>query len=153
MPARLCNVCATLNNWTDDNLARIHTFAEEKCSYLVYGKEVGHENNTPHLQIYAEYHNKISLSVVHRSLCHAHLEQRHGTAHQAAGYCKKGNQEHASGQDWAVYFMNPAPDWDGFETGECSNQGKRVDLDTWRDSVMTGKKTVDDITVEKSSHR
>lgn len=41
----------TLNNYTDVELAKCISFADEKCQYACIGKEVG-STGTPHLQIY-----------------------------------------------------------------------------------------------------
>lgn len=41
----------TLNNYTEPELAKVITFADECCKYAVIGKEVG-KTGTPHLQCY-----------------------------------------------------------------------------------------------------
>lgn len=48
---RARNWIATLNNYTETELAKVITFADENCAYAVVGKEIG-KTGTPHLQCY-----------------------------------------------------------------------------------------------------
>lgn len=77
--------CFTLNNYTDEDEARI---AAAGAQYTLYGKEVG-EAGTPHLQGYLYFKNQRTLKSVHKKLVGAHVEPRRGTHEQASEYCKK----------------------------------------------------------------
>lgn len=82
--------CFTVNNYSaadDDLLKALGTAAS--VSYLVYGYETG-EQGTPHLQGYVAYATRKRFNSVKSDLPRgAHIEQRKGTAVQAAEYCKK----------------------------------------------------------------
>ncbi len=107
--------CYTLNNYNDDDLAKLGEMVSE---YHVYGRERG-DSGTPHLQGYVHFRNAKSFSRVKRLLGgSAHLEQRQGTAGQAIAYCKK--------------------DGDYTETGVAPQQGLRTDLASVRMAVMSG---------------
>lgn len=111
------NWCFTLNNYTEVEVESIKKL-EEKCTYLVFGYEVG-ENGTPHLQGYIEFANARALGGVKKLIgSRAHLEPRMGTSKQASDYCKKDEKF--------------------FECGELSNPGKRTDLLELKASVEEG---------------
>lgn len=99
--------CFTINNYVDADIQNISHVA---CSYLIYGKEVGEEGKTPHLQGYVEFENARAMGGVKKAFKNKtmHLEPRRGTAAQASEYCKK---------DGAF-----------IEYGQISQQGKRSDL-------------------------
>ena len=82
--------CGTKNNYTENDIVALHKWAQEKCTYLVYAKEVGEKCNTPHLQIYMEFANTIAMKTICNKLFPMWLGFRKGTPKQAAGYCKKG---------------------------------------------------------------
>ena len=64
---RVRSCVCTKNNYSDENIQQLQQFAEDKCSYLVYGKEVG-ELNTPHLQIYFELRDPMSYKALNKKL-------------------------------------------------------------------------------------
>lgn len=113
---------ATLNNYTDDDIKKLEDFAKDSCKYLVYGKEVGEEKKTPHLQIYAQLNRRTSAARINK-LFKWHTETRKGTASQAAEYCKK--------------------DGDYKEFGEPPAQGKRNDIETLR-TLLNSESPPDD---------
>lgn len=88
--------CFTLNNYTDEDEARLHELLdvepegrESFVEYAVYGREEG-ESGTPHLQgfiMFKARHNFVWM----RNHVHdrAHFEVARGTPHQASEYCKK----------------------------------------------------------------
>lgn len=115
MPGKLRNVCFTLNNYTD---AQIETIKEIDCNYMVFGEEIG-ESKTPHLQGYIEFPNSRSFASIKSDLYNAHIEARRGTAKQASDYCKK-------------------EDFEPYEKGEISNQGKRSDIVALYEKVKEG---------------
>lgn len=83
--------CITLNNYTDDELNTINTtFSERKYKYII-GKEVGSENNTPHLQIYIESKNAISFNTLKNICQRFHIEKAKGNKEQNLTYCSKEN--------------------------------------------------------------
>lgn len=113
-PSRERNWIITINNWTekDYTLALLSPYR-----YIIIGRERG-ENNTPHLQIYLELINGMSMHVLKRKFFpRAHLERRMGTARQAREYCTK---EHSQ------------------EYGLMSDQGKRTDLLLAKDLLDKG---------------
>jgi hypothetical protein len=60
----------TLNNWTSDELAHLRTVTsttDTKIKYIVWIQEVG-EEGTPHLQIYAQAFEKLSVKGWHTAL-------------------------------------------------------------------------------------
>ena len=111
------NVCFTINNYTDEDIALFTNW--DQITYLVYGREVG-ESGTPHLQGYCEFKSPKKWSTIHKKFPRAHVESRHGSAPQAAEYCKK--------------------DGDYTEAGEMSNQGKRSDIEEATGMIVQGHK-------------
>lgn len=78
--------CFTLNNYTDDDVARVKNM---ECRYLIFGFEVG-EKGTPHLQGYIYFKNAVKFRVCSEKFGNvAHIEKRMGTIDQAIEYCKK----------------------------------------------------------------
>jgi len=80
---------------------------QEKCRYIVYGKEVCPDTGKLHLQGYVYYENPQSLNEFSKKYNSCHVEKQRGTAQQAADYCKE--------------------DGDFTERGELPVQGKRTD--------------------------
>lgn len=121
--------CWTINNYSDEDIQEIATFASTvDVSYLVYGKETG-ETRTPHLQGYVELTTRKRGQWVKRRLgpegTNPHLEARKGTGEQASTYCKK--------------------DGEFVEFGELSltTQGSRSDLDEIRVKIADGASDLD----------
>lgn len=109
--------CFTLNNYTPAEEAAIQAW---KCSYLIYGREVG-ECGTPHLQGFVTFGGRQQrLSGVKKLCPRAHWEPAQGTSAQAAEYCKK--------------------DGDTFEKGKTPFPGKRSDLEEACDMIKDGKR-------------
>lgn len=82
--------CFTLNNYTEDELAKIkETLTEQNCIYAVVGKEVG-ESGTPHLQGFVHLKVKKRIGGVKDIVGNrAHLEMARGTDSQNEVYCSK----------------------------------------------------------------
>jgi len=60
----------TLNNYTPDELEHLRNVCkspDSKIKYIVWNAEVG-ENETPHLQIYAQAFTKLSVAAFHKAL-------------------------------------------------------------------------------------
>lgn len=113
--------CFTLNNPGEDDLKEIQARTHGlNRTYIVVGREVG-EQGTPHLQGYVEFKSVKSLTQVRAINPRIHWEARRGTAPEAAAYCKKeGNV--------------------ALELGECSQQGKRSDLQEIAEQIVSQKR-------------
>jgi len=120
--SRLRNLVFTINNWTEDDEQKLKEFAEERASYMIYGKEIG-KSQTPHLQGYMELKKQTTFKTVKKGLPRAWLQQRFGTPKQASDYCKK--------------------DEDFFEMGEMSKQGERTDIKKVYEAIKSGKRKRD----------
>jgi len=87
--------CFTLNNYADSDLNRLGELgsgilAGNALVYLVYGREQGPDNGTPHLQGYAVFRSNHRLTGVKSVLGErGHYEISRGTPVQASEYCKK----------------------------------------------------------------
>lgn len=118
--ARARNWTATINNYTDDDVQSLDNLA---VGYIIYGKEVGEENNTPHLQIYIQFLTRMRWRAVANLLPRAHIEVARGSAEQNRTYCsKEGN------------FT---------ERGDMKRKGERSDLNNIRqDALENGMRSV-----------
>jgi len=89
MPPTSKNWCFTLNNYTEDELLQVDGFLNDRCSYAIYGKEVG-ESGTSHLQ---GYFNLIERAGIQKLKSYfnsrAHLEIAKGDAGSNVRYCSK----------------------------------------------------------------
>jgi len=82
--------CFTLNNYSDDEVTSVRSFAQEYCSYSCIGKEVG-ENGTPHLQGYFILLSRRRLADLKNLFStRAHLEVSRGSPQSNKLYCSKG---------------------------------------------------------------
>ncbi len=119
---RYRNVCFTHNN--PEGLI---DFVPEKMSYLIYQEEVG-DSGTYHFQGYCEFSQQLSLGQAKRLLGgdRCHIERRRGNQQQAIDYCKK---EGAVGGP--------------YEHGEPRQQGKRMDLEAFKEDIQAGKRKRD----------
>lgn len=83
----------TVNNWTDDDVAKICAWP---VRYLVYGKEVGAEG-TRHLQGFVVWDSNKRLAACKLMHATAHWEIARGTNEEASKYCKKDGDFHEQG--------------------------------------------------------
>lgn len=84
--------CATLNNYTPDDVAILRTPRSELC-YIIVGHEVG-ESGTPHLQIYFQLARQVKFSTIKNwdVFTRMHLEVARGSDDDNFEYCsKQGN--------------------------------------------------------------
>lgn len=132
---------ATKNNYTAEDIDKLHAWAHDECSFLVYGKEIG-KQGTPHLQIYMEFQNTKSMSVINKKLFPLWLGFRRGTPLQAAGYCRKGE---STDTNYAQFADNPHETWDGEMFGILSHQGKRTDLDDPVEMIVEDKRPMREV--------
>lgn len=114
--------CATLNNYTADDVAMLRT-PNNKLRYIIVGHEIG-ESGTPHLQIYFQLEKQAKKSTIVNwggPWARMHLENARGTDVEASDYCKKeGNF---------------------FELGERKSMGragKRTDIDAIKQAIDDG---------------
>lgn len=111
-------------------------FDAEKMTYLVYQEEIGEAGNY-HLQGYCEFKTQMSLVQIKRLLggTTVHIEVRHGTAEQAANYCKA--QFNPDGSEKRL------PHTEVYEMGTLKKQGSRTDLVSFRNAIQSGKRKRD----------
>ena len=104
------NWCFTLNNYTDDDEQRIVDLEGHKqIRYLIVGKELGEQEQTPHLQGFIIFFNAKTFNQVKTFLGERyHIEKCMGSVSQNIAYCSK--------------------DDDFFEFGEIPKQGSRSDI-------------------------
>jgi hypothetical protein len=119
--SRARNWCFTINNPDDEDIAGLEWVTAnigEQVRYLIFGIEG--EGKTDHIQGYVEFYEGKSMATVKAifDVDGMHLEERKGTAAQAADYCKKEGS-----------FL---------EFGCISKQGARKDLDVIRESIKSG---------------
>lgn len=86
------NWCFTLNNYTSEHEDLLKSFFNEYCRYMVYGKEIGSKEHTPHLQGYIQLNKKLTMLSLKKKLGIniIHLEkQRAKNSEDARKYCLK----------------------------------------------------------------
>lgn len=116
----------TLNNYTEDEIAAIqvdavekHSFASQKCRYLVFQKEIAPSTGTPHLQGYAEFSAQISMGQLK-----AFLGSRI--------WCSRRDGPRNDARDYCVKIESRDPGTEPYEYGQWTAtpgvQGKRSDL-------------------------
>lgn len=116
--------CFTINNPTEEDCILLEELHDEpSMRYVVMGQEWG-EEKTEHIQGYIEFKSDKSLKQVKVLLPRAHLEQRKGTARQAAEYCKKEGK-------FIEFGASP------------QGQGHRKDLQDIQDMIKNGASDVD----------
>lgn len=129
------HLCYTFNNYTPEDLAIVKGW---NAKYNVFGQEIGEVCKTPHLQGYVEWSSPKRWDTIKSMDKRIHWGVRKGKSHEARDYCKKGEQSKA---EWRSQGVN-GPNWGKnasiFEKGDCSNQGKRTDLDDVCDKMVAG---------------
>jgi len=92
--------CFTLNNYTqedEDTLRRL--FQTSQYHYGIFGREVGEQNGTPHLQGYFILVNRHNIVWLRNHLSpRAHYTRSRGTPREAAEYCKKDDDYEEFGE-------------------------------------------------------
>lgn len=113
--------CATWNNYTDDDIEFLEYYAHIHLDYLIYGKEVGKEEETPHLQIYMYKHNTFCFNTLKEDLPLLHFEpSKRKDIGEAIWYCTKEDPDYV-------------------EIGTRPQQGKRNDLGCIYRMIKRGK--------------
>lgn len=122
------NWCFTLNNYTPDDERRLSALnGTNDVSYLIYGRETG-DTGTPHLQGFVSFGERKRMNQVVAVLgqCHVSLA-RH--VPRSIEYCRKEN-------DVVEFGVSPITN---------STQGKRTDMEAFKDAVKGGMYTIDEI--------
>lgn len=114
--------CFTLNNYTPQDVERLSVLPEG-VKYLLFGREVG-EGGTPHLQGLVVFEQRKRLNQVVAVIGQCHFTPCRNVPASVI-YCKK--------------------DGDFVELGSVTTQGKRSDLDEFKDAVKGGMLSLDDI--------
>jgi len=134
---QLRNACVTWNNYTPADILKITSW--DQITYGVYGEEIG-EKGTPHLQCYFEFKSSKKFATLHKFFEKNHIELRKGTPKAAAGYCMKGVEELAEGENFEKFYDNPSETWLGKQWGNIGEQGKRTDIESCVDLIKDGKR-------------
>lgn len=92
----------------------------DRILYIVWGDEICPTSGRPHKQGYLELKDSLRISAVQKLLGTAtmHLEERKGSQEEAIAYCKKDGK-----------FT---------ERGKPKQQGKRTDLESIREKIVSG---------------
>lgn len=96
--SRSYSYCWTINNpgqEDEDALAALEK--DPIVRYLLFGREKGEQEETPHLQGYVYFHNKKTFSTLKKLLPRAHIEACKGSPEQNIAYCKKEGDFYESG--------------------------------------------------------
>lgn len=118
----------------------------DKCSYIVYGREVCPDTGRKHLQGYVEFKDKVSFKVAQKRIGDpvCHIQGRFGTPLEASNYCKKGEQSHQEWKDMGIQGPNFGKNADFFEEGRLSpGQGVRTDMSDIKAAVLNGDKFIE----------
>lgn len=134
------NQVFTVNNYTEEDLTALQKFAQDKCKYLVYGKEIAPTTGTPHLQCAAVFNSQLASKTLDK-MCPTHPANRAKIialtgSHNAFDYCKKGIQ---SKEEWTKDGkdgLHHGDEADYWEHGEQPDPGKRTDLQITRDRIL-----------------
>lgn len=104
------NLCFVINNYTEEECIKLHSWYEKLATYCVYAYEVGEKCGTPHIQGYIEFKNSAKFTTIAKYWNkRINMRKRRGTPQEASDYCKKTGTF--------------------FEWGTISKQGKRSDLE------------------------
>lgn len=136
----------TLNNYTEEEYEAMRLWNGVK--YLIVGKEIAPTTGTPHLQAFFIADKPKRFAAMKKLNNRFSLQVPNGTDYINSMYCKKG------AMDKRAFYKSKKPfgdGFDGFELGQLSGQGKRSDLDKFKDSVKAGI-TNHKILREKHSH-
>lgn len=113
--------CFTYNNYTAEGVQRLrdaYKSGSNQISYLIFGREVGSKEGTPHLQGFVSFHSRLRRSQVTRILGQMHLEVTR-LLQPYIKYCKKDG-------DFEEFGSPPR------------GQGSRSDLAKFKDDVKKG---------------
>lgn len=124
--------CFTLNNYTNDDIERISNLPTDTVRYLIAGRETG-ESGTPHLQGFVSFVGQKTLAAAKALIGPtAHLEVCRN-ADASVEYCRK---EDRSPIEVGTY---------------TTKQGKRSDIDAFKEAVRNGMLSLKEIREEHST--
>ena len=140
MANRVRNQCFTFNNYTEEEVELLVAFGEEKCKYLVMGREEA-STGTKHLQCAAIFKNQIRLSTLQAvTTGHIHMAgviRAMSGPNNAFDYCMKGEQPHDEWTKFGINGPNFGENADFEEVGDRPEQGKRTDFDEARTIIQS----------------
>lgn len=84
-----CRWCFTFNNYNDDTEHDIQLLMTNECIYGIYGREIAPSTNTPHLQGYFHFKDRVRGSHILRIIPGIHIEVAKGSELQNIQYCSK----------------------------------------------------------------
>lgn len=113
----------TLNNYTDVEIAKLMAYADDKCNYMIFAKEVGN-SGTPHLQGYMQLKQQtLGQTVKNQSkLLRLYLEIANGSPEKNFDYCVKQYFEKDAKEEIKEAVLDEAID-----VGDIYITGKPVD--------------------------
>jgi Putative viral replication protein len=118
--------CFTLNNYTNEHLTTLrNALAREntpKITFLLFGREVAPDTQTPHLQGFVSFQEKTRRNQILRILPQCHLSSARNIP-ASIEYCKKEG-------DYEEFGDSPLT--------HLENRGHRTDLDAFKTSVEEG---------------
>lgn len=116
----------TCNNYTDNHIKRLK---DCQYSFLIFGREIGSEKGTPHLQGYVEFKNSVKVTTIRKYLKGFSIAPSKGGFESNIMYSAKDDEDY-------------------FKDGSPKRQGERTDLNKIKEEIINGKK-LDDITMEE----
>ena len=124
--SRAKNWCFTLNNYEANELEALRALTLDQVNYLCWQRERG-DQGTPHLQGFIVCKKQLRLSAVKALVGQkAHLEVCKGSPESNRKYCSK-----EGGEDFTEIGTLPE-----------SSQGKRADLDGFKEAVKGGELSI-----------
>lgn len=121
--------CFTLNNYTQADVDRLLGLGN-RVSYLIFGREVG-EQGTPHLQGFVQFATRQRMNQVVAIIGQCHLTVARNV-NASIEYCKKDGNT------------------DSIGTPPLGGQGKRSDIDAFKEAVKAGTMSLDQVREEHS---
>lgn len=118
--ARGRNWIFTIQNWTEADIERLAALVPAEATYVIYGREIAPTTQTPHLQGFIQFRNANRFNRAKELIGgNAHIELCRN-AINSIEYCKKENN------------------WSEHGEFKAGTQGKRSDLDDFKDDVKAG---------------
>lgn len=93
-PKRVRNWVMTLNNYSKEEQTQIHNTFEKFCDKYIIGEEIGSKEETPHLQMWAQFKNARTFERVKAINSRMHIEQAKGDAWHNRNYCSKERDDY-----------------------------------------------------------
>lgn len=114
----------TLNNYTEGQIGMIKQLMDTILGFLIIGKELAPSTGTPHLQGYLETKKRMTGRALKKLMPDSTvLISANGSADQNISYCMK--------------------DGNTISFGKAMTQGKRTDLESMREMIVSGATEID----------